>query len=257
MSKQNREENWIEQVNQAIAELVSTGSSASRLAADALMVASDEVVSKTTEVSHTVGKQAYGWVEQGTEVVGRTVTPIVDNPFIRYATKVPGISWLMAALGQVDVEKVQQDVDKLRRENPLETPEQLARRVMMDTAMKAAGVGIVTNFVPPLAVTLFALDLAAVTALQAEMIYRIATIYGFSMADPARRGEVLAMFGLSMGGSGLLKLGLSFAEVIPLVGPVLGATSDATLIYALGQIACRYYAAKEKPAEFNSQFQTL
>jgi hypothetical protein len=92
------------------------------------------------------------------------------------------------------VEKAQNEVDKLRQEYPLETPEQLAHRIMVDTALKAGGIGLLTNFVPPLALTLFAVDLAAVTALQAEMVYRIAAAYGFSLKDPARRGEAPGNF---------------------------------------------------------------
>jgi uncharacterized protein (DUF697 family) len=150
----------------------------------------------------------------------------------------------MAALGQVDVEKAQDEVEKLRQEYPLETPEQLAHRIMVDTSLKAGGIGLLTNFVPPLALTLFAVDLAAVTALQAEMVYRIAAAYGFPLKDPARRGEVLAIFGLSVGGSGALKVGLSFVELLPVIGAVVGASSNAAVLYSLGHVACRFYEAK-------------
>ncbi|HEY9638875.1 MAG TPA: EcsC family protein [Coleofasciculaceae cyanobacterium] len=187
-------------------------------------------------------------VEQGTETVGAVVTPIAENPLIQFATKVPGISWLMAALGQVNMEKVQREVAQLRQSYPLETAEQLAQRVIAETAWKAAGIGLVTNFIPPLALTLFALDLGAIAALQAEMIYRIAAIYGFSPQEPARRGEVLAIWGLSMGGSGILKTGLSFVELLPGVGAVVGITSDAALLSSLGYLASRFYQNKQRSA---------
>lgn len=192
----------------------------------------------------TVGPAAFRFVEEGTQKVGEFVTPIAEHPWIKYAAKLPGINWLVAALGQVDVEKAQQDVDKLRQEYPLETPEQIARRIMVDTAMKAGGIGLLTNFIPPLALALFAIDLAALTTLQAEMVYRIAAAYGFSLKDPTRRGEVLAIFGLSMGSSGPLKVGLSFIEIIPVVGAFVGASSNAGLIYSLGYVTCRFYEAK-------------
>ncbi len=106
MVDQNHEASWNEQLNQAIAELVAAGTSASRAAENAFLVASDEVVGVTTEVGHTVGKQTQEWAERGTETVGRVVTPIAENPFIKYAAKFPGISWLLAALGHVDVQKL-------------------------------------------------------------------------------------------------------------------------------------------------------
>ena len=185
-------------------------------------------------------------IEQGTERLGQIVTPIAEHPLIQYATKIPGIKWLMAALGQVNVEQVQQEVAKLRQQYPLESAEQLAHRVIVDTSIKAGSIGLLTNFVPPLALSLLPVDLAAMTALQAEMIYRIAAIYGFSVHEPTRRGEVLTIFSLSSGSSNLVKSGLSIFELIPIVGTVVGTTSNAALLYSLGHVAGYYYEAKQK-----------
>jgi len=196
------------------------------------------------ETGERIGPVLYDWVERGTETVGKVVTPIAENPFVKFATKVPGINWLFAALGQVNIESVQKDVDKLRQQYPADTPEQLAQRVMADTSWKAAGIGLATNFIPPLALTLFAIDLAAVAALQAEMIYRIAVIYGFSPTDASRRGEVLTLWGLFAGSSEVVKMGLSIVELVPGVGTVVGPTSDAVLIYSMGHLACLFYQEK-------------
>lgn len=109
-----------------------------------------------------------------------------------------------------------------------------------------------TNIIPPVAIALLAIDLAATTKLQSEMIYRIAYAYGFPLDNPARRGEVLTIFGLSLGGSGLLKTGFSFAEIIPGVGAVVGASSNLVLLYGLGYAARRFYQAKQN-GEFTQQ----
>lgn len=199
-------------------------------------------------VVETVVPGAHDFVEQGTETIGRFVTPIAANPIVRHATKIPGLTWIMASLGQVDEDKVKADVEALRLQYPTETPRQLTQRIISDIAVKAGGIGLVTNFVPPLALALFAVDLAAINTLQAEMIYRIAAVYGFSVDEPARRGEVLAIFGLSSGGSGVLKGGLSIIEIIPVVGTMVGVTSNAALIYSLGQIACQFYENKLRRA---------
>lgn len=191
-----------------------------------------------------IGPRLYQLVERGTVTVGKVVTPIANNPLVRFATKVPIISWLFAALGQVDVVSVQKDVENLRQKYPLDSTEQLARRVMVDTTWKAAGVGLLTNAIPPVALLLFAIDVGAIAALQAEMIYRIATIYGFSPTDPTRRGEVLTLWGLSTGSSGLLKSGLSIIEIIPGIGALAGVTSDSALLYSMGYLACRFYEEK-------------
>jgi uncharacterized protein (DUF697 family) len=185
-------------------------------------------------------------VERSTETVGWVAAPIADNPAIKFATKLPGLRWVMAALGQVDVDKVQKEAEALRQKYPLDTNEQLAHRVIVDTAMKAAGVGLVTNFLPPLAISLLAIDLAAITALQAEMIYHIAAIYGFSLKDSTRRGEVLAIWLLSTGGSGVLKSGLSVVEILPGVGAAVGTAGNAALLYSLGYLASQFYQTKQK-----------
>jgi uncharacterized protein (DUF697 family) len=200
----------------------------------------------TTVVGETFGTALYRFVEQGTETVGNVVTPIATSPLIKFATKVPGASWLLAALGQVDIDAVQQEVETLRRNYPTETDEALAQRVITDTAWKAAGIGLATNFVPPLALMLLAVDLGAIAALQAEMIYRIAAIYGFSPTDPTRRGEVLTLWGLGTGGSQVVKVGMSVVEIIPLVGAAVGSVGNASILYSLGHVACSFYEAKRR-----------
>ncbi|MBE9100406.1 DUF697 domain-containing protein [Vacuolonema iberomarrocanum] len=206
----------------------------------------DAVADASTKAGETLGETLYGVVEQGTETVGNTVAPIANHPLTKFATKVPGLSWLMAALGQVDVEAVQLDVDKLRRTYPLENNEDLAQRVIAESAWNAAGVGLATNFVPPLALMLLAVDLGAVVAIQAKMIYRIAAMYDFSPTAPARLGEVLAIWGISTGGSSAMKAGLSIVELLPGIGTAAGSVGNAAMVYGLGQVACRFYEAKQR-----------
>jgi uncharacterized protein (DUF697 family) len=197
---------------------------------------------------NAAGDTIIGWLypalEQATNLAGRTVAPIADLPFVRFATGVPGLSWVLAALGQVKTEKVETAIAELRAKYPLETNEELAQRVIAQTTFRAAQVGLLTNVIPPLAVFLFAIDIGAIAALQAEMIYKIAAIYGFSAQDPTRRGEVLAIWGVFTGSSSTLKSGLSFLEVLPGAGAAIGITSDAAIIYGVGFLACRYYEVK-------------
>jgi len=191
----------------------------------------------------------YDMIEQGTEKLGESVTPIATHPFTQFATKAPGLSWLMAALGQVDIDTVEEEVNALRRTYPEDSIQTLAQRVITDTAWKAAGIGLATNFVPPLALMLLSVDLGAIMALQAKMIYRIAAIYGFSVTEPARRGEVLAIWGLSTGSSGVMKAGLSVIEFIPIIGAVTGTTGNAAMLYGMGQVACSFYEVKQQATD--------
>lgn len=185
-------------------------------------------------------------IERGTEQLGAFVSPIAEHPLMQASTKIPGLQWLLAALGQVNSENIEQEVMALLRQYPLDTQAQLAQRVIVETAIKAGGIGLITNFIPPLALTLFAADLTAIAALQAKMIYRIAAIYGFSVHEPTRRGEVLALFFLGSGSANLIKSGLSLFELIPFFGAVIGPTSNASLVYTVGQGACMFYEAKKR-----------
>ncbi|MBE9182811.1 EcsC family protein [Oculatella sp. LEGE 06141] len=217
-----------------------------KMASDVTRFVTDQLTETTATVSQTVGPLVYDVVEQSTETVGKIVTPIAENPLVKFATKLPVINWFMAAVGQVDEEKVQRDVVNLKSEHSLESAEQLANRVITDTAFQAARVGFLTNIAPPLALTLFAIDITAIAALQAEMIYRIAAIYGFPPHDPARRGEVLIIWGLSTGGSSVVKTGLSVVELLPFIGTAVGITSNAAILYSLGRFACLFYEEKQR-----------
>lgn len=198
----------------------------------------------TANTGNAVLSRLQPFLEPVTTTVGSVVGPIVSSPFIQYATAIPGMRVLLAALGQVNVVEVRSQVDELRQQYPQESKRTLAQRVMAETALKAAGVGLATNFVPPVAFALTLVDIGAVAALQANMIYRIATIYGYSPTDNDRRGEVLAIWLLSSTTGGMVKSGLSIVELIPGLGAVLGIATDASLIYSVGYFACRYYETK-------------
>ena len=200
--------------------------------------------SATATAGNSVVSAWQPFLEPATATVGSVVGPIANLPFVRYMTVLPGMKWLMAAIGQVNVQEVRSQVDDLRQQYPLETKRALAQRVMAETAVKAAGVGLATNFIPPVALALTLVDIGAIAALQANMIYRIATIYGYSPTDHDRRGEVLAIWLLSSTAGGMVKSGLSVAELIPGLGAVLGVASNATVLYSVGYFACRYYETK-------------
>jgi uncharacterized protein (DUF697 family) len=182
--------------------------------------------------------------EPVTATVGSVVGPIANLSFIRFATALPGMKWLLAALGQVNVAEVRSQVDDLRQQYPQEDKRALAQRVMAETALRAAGVGLATNLAPSIAFALTLVDIGAIAALQANMIYRIATIYGYSPTDHDRRGEVLAIWLLSSSTAGMVKSGMSILELIPGLGAVLGIATDTSLVYSVGYFACRYYETK-------------
>ncbi|MDY7002537.1 MAG: TerB family tellurite resistance protein [Cyanobacteriota bacterium] len=191
----------------------------------------------------TTSREAHQLLESATEQTGQTLQIISENPVLKFINKLWGTQWLMSILGEVDVEKIQTKVKETKLKYPQETPNKIANRLILKQAWEAGKVGMVTNILPPIALALFGVELAATTKLQSEMLYQIAGAYGLDLNEPTRRGEVLGIFGLSLGGS-MLKGSLSFVEIIPGIGPVVGASTNAVMIYSLGYTACQFYEAK-------------
>ena len=170
----------------------------------------------------------------------------------------------MKIIDQVDLVKAEAQVRRLKTQYPNEQPSEIAHRVMLEKALFAGGSGFASSLIPGVAVPLLAVDLATNMLLQTEMVYEIASAYGFDLKDPARKDEVIAIFGLAFGGgqalkaagtqavkvgsSYLAKAGVAgFLRNVPIAGAVIGASANAAMIYALGYGACRFYEAKNSP----------
>ena len=203
------------------------------------------LVESASEVGETAGKQTHHLISQATQGAGQAVTRVSDNWLVRRVTGVLNLDWLIGATDRVDMDKAEAQVRKLQQEHPFESPSQIAHRIMVEKATYAGGIGLASSILPGAAAALFAVDLAATTRLQAEMVYQIASAYGLDLQDSARKGEVLAIFGLALGGGRALKAaGLGLLRNVPLAGAVIGASSNATMIYSLGYASCRFYEAK-------------
>ncbi|MBL1178540.1 MAG: hypothetical protein FWK01_26150 [Pantanalinema sp. GBBB05] len=201
-------------------------------------------------IGQNTAKQTYQWVEQGTQGAGHAVNFIGNNWLVRRLSGVFKLDWLVGVTDRVDLNRAAADVRELQQKHPHDSPSQIAHRLMVQKAAFAGGTGLVTSLVPGEALALLAVDLAATTSLQAEMVYQIAAAYGLNLKDPARKGEVLAIFGLALGGGRALKAGVGLMRNVPMAGAIIGASTNATMTYALGYAACRFYEAKAaKPQE--------
>ncbi|MEH1901300.1 MAG: EcsC family protein [Nostoc sp.] len=216
------------------------------------------VLDTAVEVGEATAKQTHKLIEQTTQTSGQVVNSLSENWLIRKLSGVLNLNWLIGATNVVDLEKAEVAVNKLKQKYPNESPSQIAHRIMVEKATQAATVGLATSILPGIAVALFAIDLTATTKLQSEMLYQIASVYGLDLKDPARKGEVLAIFGLALGGERLLKAaGLGLLRNVPLAGVAIAASSNATMIYSLGYAACRFYEVKLDESTSLASPQTL
>jgi uncharacterized protein (DUF697 family) len=200
----------------------------------------------------TIGIEIQKFLEKTTASTGETLTWLANNPVLSSVDKVIGLDWLMTFLGQVDTEQVQTRVNQVKAQYPQESPSQIAHRLIMQKTWEGGRLGLITNIIPPIAALFLGVELIATTKLQTEMVYEIAAAYNLDLRDPARRGEVLAIFGLSLGAD-VIKAGLNIVEIIPGIGAVVGASTNAALLYVLGQTACRFYENKSQLTTISKQ----
>jgi uncharacterized protein (DUF697 family) len=241
-------------------EMEARSTSASREKADTTGLSSfshllGQAVGAIAQLPGVALQQVHDLLSPATTKAGETIEWVGNNWFVRRISRFFNLNWLIGASDSVNLEKAEAAVKKLQQEYPNESPEQIAHRIMVEKATHAGGIGLATSFVPGIALALLAIDLAATTQLQAEMVHQIAAAYGLSLKDPARKGEVLTIFGLGLGGGRLLRLaGLGILRNVPFAGAFIGASSNAAMLYSLGYAACRFYEAKLKsPETLNSK----
>jgi uncharacterized protein (DUF697 family) len=215
------------------------------------------VVDKAFELGDAAAKQTYRWIGQTTQGTGQAVTFVGNLPLVRRVSGVLKLDWLVGIGDRVNLDKAEAEVKQLQQEYPNEYPSEIAHRIMVQKAIQAGGVGLASSILPGVAAALLAIDLAATTAIQTEMVYEIAAAYGMDLHDPARKGEVLAIFGLALGGGNAMKAGLGFLRNVPLAGAMIGASTNATMLYALGYAAREFYEAKLREATEEPTTETL
>lgn len=209
----------------------------------AAVQAGQAVAGAAVGISGAVGGAAL----QATQVAGQALAIAGNNPPLQLAIKSLNKDWLNLLIQQVDVVKAESSVRKLQQEHPNEQPAQIAHHLMLQKAVLAGTTGFASSVVPGQAAATFVVDWAATAALSVELVYQIAAAYGMDLKDSKRQGEAVAIFGLGVGGKTAIKAGLGLLRIVPVAGAVIGASSNAVMIYALGHAACQFYQAKQNP----------
>lgn len=158
-----------------------------------------DIISTVGGLSAALTTEAQKIFEQTTVTTGQTLDWIAGNPVLSAADNIIGLDWLMTFLGQANTAKIEATVEAMRSQHPLFTPDQIAQHLIVQKTWEGGRLGLLTNIVPPIAAFFLGIELIATTKLQTEMVYEIAAAYGLDLNEPARRGEVLAIFGLSLG----------------------------------------------------------
>jgi uncharacterized protein (DUF697 family) len=212
---------------------------------DTMSKANKSLIEKTSWVSETCTLTSVNnTFAQITHTVDSLVEEISNNPHVQYLTE-NYQNWLIENIDKVDILRVETYVKQLQQKYPHETASQIARRLILEKATHAGGTELASSILPDIAVTMFAINLAAIASIQVEMIYQIACAYGMDLTEPARKEEILTIFGLFLGGSQMLKTGLGLMKNVPVAGGVISASSNALAVYTLGYKTCNFYEAKK------------
>ncbi len=239
------------QVKNVGGTLTNVASQASKTAVEKVPEVSSLFTSKAAIASQLVVDKAAGMrgtitdvTAHATKGTGYVLETINNNPLLKKLTKALKIDWIVKFLDSVDITQAQTEVEEIQQKYPHKTAWEVAHQLMLKKAGIAAASGLASSLVPGTAMALLGADLAATTALSAELVYQIAAAYGYNLVAPERKAEALAIFGLSFSGNLAIEAGVSLLGNIPLAGAVIGASSNAVMIYTLGYAACRFYEAK-------------
>ena len=208
-------------------------------------------------VKKVVGGAVVSGISTATSRTGNVIDSVGSNFLVKKAVQIFRADWLLKILDQVDVDKSEAEVKRLKQKYPNESSNQIAQRVIKQKAFYAGASGFATSIVPGSAAVLFSVDLVATTSLQAEMVYQIASAYGMDLHDSTRKGEVIAIFGLAFGGKMAIKAGLKLLRNMPLAGAVIASTSEAVMLYTLGRASCAFYEAKLNPVNFEEKLAAI
>lgn len=208
--------------------------------------ATQPVSGTLSDWGESVNQQVYHLIDWAAEGTGHVVTTVGQLPFADRVAGLFRMDWLVSSGEKVNARQAKQAVEDLQQQYPNESALEIAQRIMNQKAVTAGGMGFTSSLVPGVALALLAIDLAATTAIQAEMVYQIAAAYGFDLKEPARKGELVLVLGLAMGSTNIVKTGLGIFRNIPMAGPVIGASTDIAVLYTVGYAACQYYEMKRK-----------
>lgn len=172
----------------------------------------------------------------------------------------------------IDTDKIQKEVEDLKRGTPDFAPVRHARILARRTAIRCAAAGAVTGLPGGgLAITALGADLAYLVYQQFRLILGIATIYGYAPSGRERFTEAVSCLAYSSG-VGIGKQGIAtvlgsatveggavaerigvrvvreqLARFVPIVGAVSGGALNYVSVRAVARSAIRYYESLIDP----------
>jgi len=156
------------------------------------------------------------------------------------------VDWIAESACDIQFAACEASVKRLQHSYRGKSPREIARVLIVQKSLQAAGVDLVRGIPGAEAVIsgLAKYDLPEITKLSAEMVYQIADIYGFDLQAPERKVEALTAFGAAFLGEKAIDAGIDWLEYGVIPSKIISASAKALMIYAVGNAACLFYEAK-------------
>ncbi len=156
------------------------------------------------------------------------------------------VDWIAESVCKVNFDASEASVKRLQHSYQGQSPREIARVLIVQKSLQAAGVDLVRGIPGAEAVIrgIAKYDLPEITKLSAEMVYQIADIYGFDLQAPERKVEALTAFGAAFLGEKAIEAGIEWLECGVIPSKIISASAKALMIYAVGNAACLFYEAK-------------
>ena len=156
------------------------------------------------------------------------------------------VTWIGESVGQVNYAASETSVKRLQHSHQGKSPREIARILIVQKSLQAAGVELVRGIPGAEAVIrgLAKYELPEISKLSAEMVYQIADIYGFNLQAPERKIEALTVFSAAFLGEKAIEAGIDWLKYGVIPSTIISAGAKALMLYAIGNAACMFYEAK-------------
>jgi DNA-directed RNA polymerase subunit K/omega/uncharacterized protein (DUF697 family) len=156
------------------------------------------------------------------------------------------VDWIAESACDIQFAACEASVKRLQYSYQGKSPREIARVLIVQKSLQAAGVNLLRGIPGAEAVIsgLANYDLPEITKLSAEMVYQIADIYGFNLQAPERKVEAITAFGAAFLGEKAIDAGIDWLEYGVIPSKIISASAKALMIYAVGNAACLFYEAK-------------
>ncbi|MGD9581687.1 MAG: EcsC family protein, partial [Vampirovibrionia bacterium] len=203
---------------------------------------------KQQQISKVLSKGIFNSIEKSGEIVGGIFDYISRSKLYSILADKLGINWFFDKILNVDITKVQKQVDKFKNKYPNASKEEIALKLTKHKAIYSGSVGFVSGIIPANIPALI-IDFVASTAAQSELIYEIALIYDQDLNDPTRKGEVLTLIALGASSTKTAEASLRMAMEISSkkIGQVVSEKMIKSLSIIVGEKVAKRYIAKLIP----------